>query len=51
MINDCYVQYGVLTTELKHFGHMSITAGKIQRDDVKTKTQDKFSSQLHENRN
>lgn len=44
MINDCYVQYGILTTELEHPDHMSITAGKVQEEDVKIKTQDKFFS-------
>lgn len=44
MINDCYVQYGILTTELEQPDHMSITAGKVQEDDVSIKTQDKFFS-------
>lgn len=37
LINDCYVQRGVLTTELEHPDHMPITAGKIQENGKKIK--------------
>lgn len=37
MINDCYVQYGMLTTELEHPDHMSMTASKVQEDGEKKK--------------
>lgn len=36
-MNDCYVQFGMLTTELEHFDHMSITASKVQEDGEKKK--------------
>lgn len=35
MMNDCYVQYGMLTTELEHPDHMSMTASKVQEDGEK----------------
>lgn len=35
MINNCYVQDGMLTSDLGHPDHMSITTCKVQEDEEK----------------